>query len=120
MSIEHTTVGAALDTLTVALTQLRALVAAPSADPFYAHAAEQVAAIVAGLEGRANAGLLPDPHTAASATGGLDPVPPNPGVKAGPAPNQQEPPNPGLLPDPPSPGVASATGPLDPVPPDPG
>jgi hypothetical protein len=64
MSIEHTTPGAALDTLRAALTQLRALAAAPSADPFYAQAAEQVAAVVAGLEKRVSPGAtigLPDP-----------------------------------------------------------
>ena len=73
MSIEHSTPGAALDTLRAVLTQLRALSTQPSADPFYAHAAEQVEAIIAGLESRASAGVLPDPAS------GLYPDPPSPG-----------------------------------------
>lgn len=53
----------ALDTLRAALTQLRALAALPSADPRHARAAEQVAAIVADLEGGAPGPSfgLPDP-----------------------------------------------------------
>lgn len=70
MSIEHPTPGAALDALVQALTQLRALAAAPSADAFYAQAAEQVAAIVADLQQRA--GVTPQAPI-------LDPVPPDPG-----------------------------------------
>jgi hypothetical protein len=102
MSIEHTTPDAALDTLRAALTQLHALAAVPSADPFYAHAAEQVAAIVAGLETRAAATGEPGPN---------QPTPPDPGVKATPDPNQPTPPNPGVKgspdpnqPEPPNPG----------------
>src|SRR5262245_5026747 len=77
--------------------ELRQLAALNPDDPFYAHATEQIAAIVTGLEGRAtpSAGLLPDPA--------------NPGVQARAIPNQTEPSEP-----------ASATGGVDPVPPDPG
>jgi len=57
--------GKALDTLRTALTQLRVLAALPSADPFYERSAEQVEAIVTGLESRAAPGpadgLFPDP-----------------------------------------------------------
>jgi hypothetical protein len=76
MSIEHPTPGAALDSLRAALTQLRGLAAAPSADPFYMRSADQVAAIVAGIEGR-EAGA--DPAALAPPSQGPDPVPPNPG-----------------------------------------
>lgn len=84
MAIEHLTPCAPLEALRVALTQLRALAAQPSADPFYAQAAEQVAGIVAGLESRkapsADSSSAGVPGQAqASATGGMDPVPPNPG-----------------------------------------
>jgi hypothetical protein len=62
MSNEPIKPSAALDTLRTALTQLRALAALPSADPFYAQSAEQVEAIVAGLESRTTAsGLYPHP-----------------------------------------------------------
>jgi hypothetical protein len=54
---------AVLDSLRAALTDLHALAAQPSADPFYAQAAEQVAAIVTELQSRAapTTGLLPHP-----------------------------------------------------------
>jgi hypothetical protein len=52
MLIERPSPGAALDVLHAALAHLRALAAVPSADPFYAGAAEQVAAIMTGIEGR--------------------------------------------------------------------
>lgn len=66
---------AVLENLRAALTQLRALAAQPSADPVYAHAAEQVEAIVVGLQSRASpaTGLVPEPP------GGLFPDPPSPG-----------------------------------------
>ena len=51
-----------LDHLHAALTQLRALAEQPSADPFYAQAAEQVAALITGLQSRATPTFgLPDP-----------------------------------------------------------
>lgn len=62
---------AALDALRAALTQLRALAALPSANPSYAQAAEQVAAIIAGLE--------TGPGQTPKATSIL-PDPPNPGL----------------------------------------
>lgn len=77
MSIEHPTPGAALDALVQALTQLRALAAAPSADPIYAQAAEQVAAIVADLQQRAGATAAGTAVTPQAPI--LDPVPPDPG-----------------------------------------
>ena len=65
MSTDQTQPGAALDTLRVALNQLRALAALPSAEPFYTESAQQVAAIVAELEKRTTPqpadGLFPDP-----------------------------------------------------------
>jgi hypothetical protein len=74
MSIEHPSPGTALDALHAALTHLQALAAMPSADPFYASAAEQVAAIVAGIEGR----VTPTQDTSSFGI----PLPPNPGAAA--------------------------------------
>jgi hypothetical protein len=73
MSIEHPVPGPALEALRAALTHLRALAALPSTDPFYASAAEQVAAVVAGLESR----VAPSPRV----TSGI-PDPPSPGITA--------------------------------------
>jgi hypothetical protein len=60
--------------------KLRQLAALNPDDPFYAHAAEQVAAIVAGLESRAapDAGTAPDP---AQQDSGF-PLPPSQGAVA--------------------------------------
>ena len=73
-SLEMTTdptPGGALEALRAALTHLRALASEPSADPFYAGAAEQVAAIVTGIEGRVT--------TSQGQSFGI-PLPPNPGA----------------------------------------
>jgi hypothetical protein len=78
MSTEPLKPETALDTLRAALTQLRALSALPSADPFYGHAAEQVEAIVAELESRTTPTASPSPGVDPPSKG-LDPVPPNPG-----------------------------------------
>lgn len=78
MSTEPLKPDTALDALRAALTQLRALSAVPAADPFYGDAAEQVEAIVAGLESRTTPTASPS-ATATSPSQGLDPVPPNPG-----------------------------------------
>jgi hypothetical protein len=51
-----------LNTLTLALTQLRQLAALPDADPCYARAVEQVAAILTELQSRTTPGSgIPSP-----------------------------------------------------------
>jgi hypothetical protein len=82
--------GALLEHLRVALTYLRALSAQPSADPFYLHAADQVAAILAGLPRRETSKA--SPSLASPSGGNAEPVGPD---VAPPAPKQPELSNPG-------------------------
>jgi len=86
--------------------KFRQLAALNPDDPFYAHAAEQVVAIVAGLESRAVPGAAQLSAVPQDNSG--IPSPPSPGVKASSAPNQPEPPDPSQehsgFPDPPGQG----------------